>query len=792
MGVAQFASLRSQLPSPTVAAVAGGNLTGSGTVEIALQGRNRAGFNLPTALQSVAYTAGQKIQITIPATARAAGEDIHWYVVSIPTIAADLTSIRQVAIYNGYDTDQVTPRALPAIIELTEDAHLVVGAAQAVANLAALPTGTDLINGMIRQVSDIGDGSSRILRYDAESIATVDNDRVFSAAVGRWIQTGSFSTYVSNTEDAGGCDRPLLNIPDPSIVLQPANYAADGSTGTPVRLWWIGSRNASGPITPQGRRIGWRVFDDGIERTAQFDGLFEAAFKGYVSLADGTLDIANMTIGTFDFRFGKAGAYLLEKDLPAAQAAEFSVAPKFSVAEVEGLDQGSTITLIPKLFAQSGDANPVSGLTGNLIYPTGNRMRVIPDTGLGVRVQSGSGAIGLLTFPVVAEQGVTGLTSGTANQYVHLNGNGLAFVGDGIPGPNEAIRAKVSTVAGQSDAAGFSAYAAVGAGNTLTVTVTHGRDIRVDYPEPSSALSVLAGNTEATFNPPSGALYIQRQSDGEIREFTFSTVDAATQGIAIATWASGAIVGSVPVAPSANFSLFEPTGASFVTAAGGSDFIADNYRVTAAYVYNGGQVTTIQHEAEAPITDWAEEALTTLSDALERVGGPYGTFSGAAATFTPPIQGKFFLKTDVDPAILYYSTGIGQGDLLQVAGDGSGGGGSGIEIVADIAALRALSPTAATIAYVISKVSIYAYDPAGDNVTYSDNSEWIVHNTGGPGLWYPTGTISGTSSPSGANPYPAKYNRINKSSPPDFPDRFYAHAGGGSTRWQYASTQQAL
>lgn len=675
MSHSQYASLRAQLPALTVAAVSGGSLAGSGTVEICYQGRNRAGWNLPTSLQSVSYTAGQRIAITIPNTARAAGEDIHEYVISIAQTSATPSSIRQVAIYQAYDADQVTPRALPTTLYLSQPAHLVVGTSQQVANLAALPTGTSLINGMVREVLNIGDSTSRILEYRSESTATVNGNTVFSAATGRWVRIFGFTTYLTDTLASGGCDRALKDL-DLTKVIQAPPYVVDGSLGTYVRYWFFGSRNASAPATSQGLRVGLQVFDSGLDRSASYDGLLKYIFTGYANPADGTLDTSGMTVGAQQtYLFGKNGALVLEKDLPAGQAAEFKVAPSFGLAEQSTLAQGGTVSIDLRGYTQAGSANPLSGFFGNAVSPEGDRLRVVPD-GSSVRVLGGAASVGTLQFPVISAQPVTGLLSNTADQYIHLNGNGVAYVDDGNPGQQEAIRAKVSTASGRSSAGVASSYAAVASGDTLSVTVTHGRAVRANYPEPSGATSVIAGNSQGTFTPPQLAVYLERESDGELWEYLFSVTDTATQLVTISSLASAASMpASIPTAPAANFSLFGPGAASFTSPSGSSDFTAGNYRVSFAYVYSGSQVTVIQHEAEAPTEDWLKELAAPLTDF--GVGGGAVT-DGDKGDITVSSSGSFWMlnETTVTPGT-YSSANIevdAQGRIID-ASDGSGGGG---------------------------------------------------------------------------------------------------------------------
>lgn len=591
----QYAGMRSPLPIPAIAAVSGGNLTGSGTLAIALQGRNRAGWNLPTTLQTIGYTAGQRIQIDL--TAPEVGEDIHRLVVSIATTPGDITTIRQVAVYEALAPDQVSMATFPATLFLSEPEHLIVGASQDRANFAALPTGANLINGMIRRVINMGDhapaleGESRILEYRAASTATVDSVTVFPAATGRWHAIAGFSTYVPDTLGPGGCDEAIAQV-NPATVIRPPDYTPDGSAGTPVRLWFYGSLNTSGPITAQGTRIAARFFLNGVDQSQLFDGLMRLTFEGYASRLTGLLDTDGMTTDVeVAYQFGKAGGLLLEKDLPPGVAAAIKVAPAFTPSEVF-VGEGEEVTVSLRAFRAVGDVNPLSAFFRNAIAPVANQLRVVP-SGTTVRVLDGSAAIGTLVFPVIGSQILTDLLDDTPDQYCHIDGNGIAFLGDGTPGAQDAIRAKVGTVAGRGGASPWSDYEAVAAGATLTVAVIHQRAIHSDYRDPEGNLSELAGNALADFTPTEMAVYIQRQSTGTIYEYLLGVIDDDPQEVLIGNLSDGAIIGAVPV-PVDGFSLFTPDSGTFTSEAGSSDFPADNYRVAIAYNYDGTQATSIQ------------------------------------------------------------------------------------------------------------------------------------------------------------------------------------------------------
>ena len=608
MAIAQYASMRSQLSGLTATAVSSGNLTGSSTIYVSYQGRNRAGVNLPSVAVSVSYSAGQKIQVTIPATARADGEDIHYWIISMGA-SADVSAHVQVAIYRGYDDDQVTQRSLPTTIEFTEDAHL--GLSATVADEASLPSGADLLNGILRSVTSL----SKILRYDAESTKAVDNVTVFSAATGRWIQYGAFSTYQVNTEDPGGCDQPIGSVSDASLI-KPPNHPGDGSTGTFVRLWWILNRSEGVGSVAAGKRFNLAWSQNGATRSALMSNQAKWRLNGFVRLSDGTNDTADLTTGERDYVYGKNGAYILEKELPSGYALDAGVAIALNTSELEfPLPDGADITVRPFFFSQSGSPNPIGQLVGDVIYNTGNRRLIVSGASLTAIALDGSGTVKNFDFSQ-GETLVTGLAANTADQVLAINGDGVVTVEGVSPtlDNTEVGRAKVGTVSGVSDPGTASAYALVEAGDTLTITVNHPvsgdrATVRSDYPD-----TEIAGNTLATFNPSSMRIYGERQSDGEIREFTgFTPLAAATQDVAIANWADGSVTTLPNASPS--FSLFHSDSPTAVRASGSSDFTDDNYRGYVAYEYSGNQVTSIDHDhsdgvytARRTVSDWDETA----------------------------------------------------------------------------------------------------------------------------------------------------------------------------------------
>lgn len=623
MAIAQYASLRQTLPSPTIAVTSGGFLTGSGALYFTLQGRNRAGLNLPSTLQSVTYSAGQRIQVTIPSTARNDGEDIHWYVISAST-TNDPTQIRQLAIYNGYEADQITPTVLPATITFDRDEHLKLSAT--VDQFDDLPSGTNLKNGMLRGVNEL----SKILRYDASSTATVDNQTVYPSAIGRWIQYGSFNTYQDNTTNAGGCDRPLQSVPT-AAVIQPPPYPADGSLGTPIKFWLLNERSELYAPVTQGTRFNLKVFQDGLDKSQLFSGLLKMQLDGFVRYSTGVLDTADITTGNQrDYFYGKAGSEALEKDLPSGYGLAIQIRPAFKASQLnQEIIEGAGIRILPFFFSQSGDYNPAGVLTGDVILPDGDRRRILPDTGLGVIALSGSGIVKRFEFPLQGEDFVAGLLSNTAGQKIVINGDGVVSLrAPAEPlAASEALRAIVGTAAGVSSQGMWSGYSAVASGASLAVTCNYPLTIRGDYPD------VIAGSDQGAFNPLLVTVYLQRQSTGEIRKFEgLPAVAGTSQNFVIDTWADGEVIASTPIAPD-DFGLWEPGASSFVASASSTDFPADSYQVAFAFEYDGAQVTSISHD---PLDGCIREINQTIAEYL--AGGQSVTDADQLALIPAPID----------------------------------------------------------------------------------------------------------------------------------------------------------
>jgi hypothetical protein len=182
---------------------------------------------------------------------------------------------------------------------------------------------------MVRMVTSL----ATYFRYNIRSTKTVNNTTVLSAATGRWERVGNDTTFIlDRTLTPGGCDRDVRIIPDADVDLP--EYAADGSSGVPVNLVWYHDEGVSSPL-PQGTRFSISVLVNEANKSALFKGKIKLIFRGFVNLADGTLDTSDGQGGTMagvnetiTYVPEKTGL-LLQKALPQGYGYLVSVYPEF-------------------------------------------------------------------------------------------------------------------------------------------------------------------------------------------------------------------------------------------------------------------------------------------------------------------------------------------------------------------------------------------------------------------------------------------------------------------------------
>lgn len=590
----QYASGREFLPfsSGNVVVSSGGSLTSAvaGTYYFVIQAENRVGLTLQSTIVSATVVAGQQITITIPAIARETGEEWHNFIVSASTSSTPST-FRQIAKYRGFTAPGVES-TLPANIVISRDEHLKI--APSVANAAALPSSTDLLDGMIRVVSDL----SSYFYYDQYSTATVNETTVLSAAIGRWLFIGSPYTYIASFSGTGGAGQSIPEI-DPETVKHPT-YIANGAAGEPVGFW-ISNESVS-PISA-GTRLGLTIEFNEEAATNTFSRLLRIRPVGYVNRTTGVLRTVDGAlnplpgVGTEYVFHPRKTNLILPDTLATNESYYLEIYPAFKPENLQGrVPNNTTLKIYPSLYPQTGEYNEAGGLFGDCILAEHDLGRVVPGNGLTVTALKRSGIVDSYSFYGVDSQLVSGLLANTANQIIAINGNGSCFVDASIQ-TGESQRALVSTLAGTSSPSAYSSSGSVLSGGTLSVTCNYPSTsagigtVRSDYPD------VLAGNNKGRFNPTQVKVYVKRLSDSVIKEYTFAVVADASQVFNITSWSAGTTVGSLP-SPAFNFSLFKPGACTFSSASGSSDFTAGSYQVAFAFHYIGNNVTAISH-AEA-------------------------------------------------------------------------------------------------------------------------------------------------------------------------------------------------
>jgi hypothetical protein len=328
-------------------------------------------------------------------------------------------------------------------------------------------------------------------------------------------------------------------------------------------------------------------------------GLFLVRFDGFIAdsgtirTQDGNGDDFPNLGAFFPWVPKRENPFITADSLQPGEAIALSVKPFFSAAELNNeLSPGTVIGIVPVIRSQSGDFNPIGKITGNVVYDLGNKYRVVPGSGLSVKILSGSAIVAGYDFPVKPERSVFGLQANLAGQKIIINGNGAVFIDSPAytPSDSEALRAIVGTVAGVSSPSAWSSYSAIASGQNLIATANYPDSVRSDYPD------AIASSDKAVFNPPLLNLFIQRQDTGEIRRFgAFGVVSGDSQQFSISAWNDGIIVSGLPNAPGANFSLFAPESVAFVGDGSGGSFPLTSYRVCYNFEYDGLEVTAISH-----------------------------------------------------------------------------------------------------------------------------------------------------------------------------------------------------
>jgi hypothetical protein len=613
-----YAALRPQCPSPQLAIASGGSLA-AGSLWIGAVGLNRVGLNRVSSLQQVSWTANQKIQITLPTTIRTAAEEIHRIAIvaataNTPALVQPLCwwrGITRQSIGGGYFEEAIA--SLPATLELTHPDQLGLGAV--VANPTGL-AGLTVIEGMTRWMTSL----SNLFYYDSTATDTVNGQTVLSAgaAPGRWLVWPFPVSFglgtISDLTLERGCWRDVRSLLDADVVFPPPAYAMGGSRGPWASYWLCNGTSETGTDITAGLRVQLEVNQNGAPKSQLFDRRLVAQPQGVVRLSDGSLTTAGLSTAQQDYVYGQP-AYTLEQDLLPGRGLILRVAPRFRAEELDGYLQTSPLSIKPYFSQQAGNFVTAYRLFGDVVYPDGDRRRVFPMRGTAVRVGGGAGLIKRFEFELRPAQVLTVGETLVSDRKITLNSNGDIFYrGAQANESTEVTRAIVSLTAGRSNPSAASAYQAVGANGALEVTITYPTAIRSTYPDEIAGAGAAQG---AEINAPFVCLYVQRQSDGQIREFTsLGVVLGTTQIFQVTSFTAGTVITNLPNTVG-DFGLWASSGAPSVAASETGSLAADSYRVHWGFRYDGSTVTAISHSVTSGCVP--EMGMSVL-DVITQVG----------------------------------------------------------------------------------------------------------------------------------------------------------------------------
>lgn len=637
-------------PALTVATTSGTTTSGkAGTKYFWLQYRNIVGYSLLSTPVSVAITAGQGINVTIPSAAlpSPSGVDIKEYLILMAE-TLDPTVACVVAKQAGYAGDGVTANTPPFTIALTVDEHFELS--KHVDNAAALPSSNRTI-GMRRYVDDI----SKIKEWNGSA----------------WVDCNPqiFNTFVGTDRSANGQAIELSDLLDPAIVLVPSYNTDSGAPSKPIG-YWIVNNSSTDPIL-KGTRVGLtvKINDLDVSGVSGIVGGLLLTFKGYVNVTTGVLDTSGeggsgtmSGVGTVIPYQGPNTVFSLPKDLPAGSAYWLQVQLNATTAQLNNrCTDGTLLQIFPYFYTDYATYNPSGDLLGSFVTDRADRRRVVPKRGLAATALEGSGQLespvgGSFSFPVKGAQSIVGIAQNTASQKIVLTVNGTCFATTGTLTDDVALRALIGTINGVGKPSPWNGSLSLGPSTRLTLTVTYPTAVRSDYPD------VIAGSTDGEFNGTYIRVYVRPVGGGTVLQFE----QLITSGVTSESLNIGATVGTsigsgaLPTRSDASFGLYEPNTANYTlgTAAGSSSFTTGAYEVAIAFRY-ADTVTSITHD---PDLGCIYEASGSLADVFQ--GSAFwargvSTYSALASLPAASVRSRQ-LRPVVDTGDIYsYDSGLG-------------------------------------------------------------------------------------------------------------------------------------
>jgi len=647
-----YANSRIVLPNNcwSIASTTGGQLSAK-PLYFSLQTENRVGRNLLLISSLINISNFGKITLTINSQAKLPAEEIFNYIIGASTSSNPNTFSQIAKIPISSST------AFPIVLEITKDTFLRTGYITS-DDITNIPS-SDLLHGMLIGYTATG----LIYEYDNfDSTSVIDNQLVLSTTSNkRFKARGSFSTYISSVYDIDGSRLDLRGSNEITPILN--SYNPDGSDSSSINLWLD---NPSG-IVVAGTRITLIVKINELIKTNLFDKKIRYIFNGIVNLntcelrttkGDGVTPFEKLGIPlTFN---SNTPNFNIEEDLEIGEALSFSIYLNFLGAEINDfLPEKAVISIYPSFVSNIGSYVAGSEVIGDCIFPDEGRRRVLPSTTVsGLKVLSGSGLIKNYTFPLLPKTTILGLIPNTDNQKVFISNLGNCFVAPTDVPNNSAIRAFVSTKSGQTSSSSWSSYISITQNSNFTLTLTLPTSIRGNYPD-------VIATTTSTFSIGKYIVYVQRQSNLEIRKFEItynSNTPNNLYSVVLPDWSTGTIITSIPTNIDNTFNLYSLP--YFVVDDGlGSGFSIGNYRFCVSYSYDGNQVTSISHDVARGCIVELDMPLSQALNNMKYLGEPLFREQLLAldTTYIPDGQRRYLKGTNNDYLDLVfnkYMTGV--------------------------------------------------------------------------------------------------------------------------------------
>lgn len=579
-----------------------GNLS-LGNIYFYVSAKNNVGYNYLSASKLIEYGPNSAITITLKEDLWRSAESITEIIIS-----ASLDNNAQ----NAYRIASISYPSIsnfPYTITLNEDEQLLIN--EVVNSTLELPTMP--INGMGRGVQDLG------------------NFYVYYSHLTEWIQIGTLSTYIDNITTLPGCNASILEVVSDDLLEPIITYEFDGSKSKSVRYWIVADSNET---INAGNRLGLNIFVNELVKNQLFKNKLKIIFRGYADTLTGELDTTDYT-GDFDmlfinsiipYTYTKQPSLALQKDLAPNQAFVIDVYLETNYIELQDyLPYGSTISIVPFFYPQSGEYNSVGQLIGDCIFNEGNYRRIYPSNGLTVIAQEGSGMVDNFQFPLQSKSYLT-VRHNQANQLISINGNGSVFLieQDGTIEDTEALRAIISTESGNTPLSNWSNLVTITEGDQLNLQInlptdTNGKSIvRTDYPDKIKDILIDFNILFINIIIKKDNLYylIERAiSTNTIQNINISNLEGATQ----LTNLSDLVINTED-----DFGLFNLPSLNLTNTTGGN-LESGIYQICVSYKYDGSTISKISHkESDGCIVEFP----VTLGQLIQR-------FYYWGATLTP-------------------------------------------------------------------------------------------------------------------------------------------------------------